>query len=172
MSCETSYVVVSRDCVFGVESCYDVVGRYDAETERQMLQALLILTGCITVEPPNNPLAIDDDGDGYTEFEGDCDDRDPDTFPGSVTEATSNECMKDSDGDGFGDVDASGEFDVGTDCDDLNPQRFPGSAENESDSECLIDEDEDGWSAEVGDCDDSIPHRNQRMNCGLQVYEM
>ena len=99
--------------------------------------AQLLSTGCITIEPPNNPLANDDDGDGYTEFEGDCDDRDPETFPGSVTEATSDECMKDSDGDGFGDVEVSGDFDAGTDCDDSNPLTFPGAAENESDSECL-----------------------------------
>ena len=29
------------------------------------------------VEVPKNPLAVDDDGDGYTEFDGDCDDADP-----------------------------------------------------------------------------------------------
>ena len=80
-----------------------------------MLPTLLILTGCITVEPPENPFTIDDDGDGYTEFEGDCDDRDPNIFPGSVTEATSGECMKDADGDGFGDIDVEGDFDAGTD---------------------------------------------------------
>ena len=34
-----------------------------------MLPTLRILTGCITVDLPENPLAIDDDGDGYTEFE-------------------------------------------------------------------------------------------------------
>ena len=119
-----------------------------------MLPTLLILTGCITVEPPENPLAIDDDGDGYTEFDGDCDDRDPNTFPGSVTESTSDECMKDSDGDGYGDVDVPEGFDVGTDCDDSNPLTFPGAAENESGTECLTDNDEDGWSAENTDCDD------------------
>lgn len=131
-----------------------------------MLSTLLILTGCITIDPPENPLAMDDDGDGYTEFEGDCDDRDSETFPGSVTEATSDECMKDADGEGFGDSDVEGEFDAGTDCDDSNPFAFPGAAENESDSECLTDEDEDGWSAEVGDCDDgdaSMP--NDDMDC-------
>ena len=130
-----------------------------------MLSTLLTFTGCITIDPPNNPLAIDDDRDGYTEFEGDCDDRDPNTFPGSVTEATSNECMKDDDGDGFGDVTVTGDFDAGTDCDDSNPLTFPGAAENESDSECLTDEDEDGWSAEVGDCDDGDASTVDDMDC-------
>ena len=36
----------------------------------QMFPTLLILTGCITVEPPENPMAIDNDGDGYSEFDG------------------------------------------------------------------------------------------------------
>ena len=130
-----------------------------------MLSTLLILTGCITIEPPENPLASDDDGDGYTEFEGDCDDLHPETFPGSVTEATSNECMKDSDGDGFGDVDVTGEFDPSTDCDDSNSLAFPGVCENESDSDCLTDNDEDGWSAENTDCDDSDPSTVNDMDC-------
>ncbi len=130
-----------------------------------MLSILLTLTGCISIDPPENPLAIDDDRDGYTEFEGDCNDQDPNTFPGSVTEATSNECMKDDDGDGFGDVDVSGYFDVGTDCDDSNRFIFPGAAENESDSECLTDEDEDGWIAELGDCDDGDASTVDDMDC-------
>ena len=51
-----------------------------------MLPTLLILTGCITIDPPNNPLAIDDDGDGCTEFEGDCDDSNLTMFVGFATE--------------------------------------------------------------------------------------
>ena len=34
-----------------------------------MFPTLLILTGCITIDPLENPLAIDDDGDGYSDFE-------------------------------------------------------------------------------------------------------
>ena len=36
---------------------------------------LLTVFGCY--EPKGNPLAVDDDGDGYSEFDGDCDDTDP-----------------------------------------------------------------------------------------------
>ena len=53
---------------------------------------LWLLIGCLTVEPPNNPLAIDDDGDGYTEFEGDCDDRNPNSFPGAAENESTTEC--------------------------------------------------------------------------------
>ena len=88
-------------------------------------------------------MAIDDDGDGYTEFEGDCDDRGPNTFPGSVTEATSGECMLDSNGDGFDDANVGGKFDVGTDCDSSNPFVFPDAAENQSSRECLTNNDAD-----------------------------
>lgn len=60
-----------------------------------MLRTLLILTGCITVDPPENPLTIDDDGDGYTEFEGDCDDSNPFAFPGAAENKSDSECWTD-----------------------------------------------------------------------------
>ena len=46
---------------------------------------LLLYLFASSVETPKNPLAIDDNGDGYSEFDGDCDDRDADVYPGSVT---------------------------------------------------------------------------------------
>ena len=50
---------------------------------------LLLLLACdvenYTIEPPTNPLAIDDDGDGYSEFMGDKDDTDPEHYPYSET---------------------------------------------------------------------------------------
>ena len=63
-----------------------------------MVWGLGLLTSCIS--DINNPLAIDNDGDGFTELQGDCDDgrwlfqlqSDPET-----------ECMLDADGDGYGD---------------------------------------------------------------------
>ena len=118
-----------------------------------MLFLLLILFAC--EEETKNPLAVDDDGDGYSEFDGDCNDHDSNIYPGSVAEAIYLECMLDNDGDGFGDANAIDPFDAGTDCDDTNPYTFPGAAENESDTDCLTDSDEDGWSAETEDCDDN-----------------
>ena len=101
-----------------------------------MFQTLLILTGCITVESPENPLAIDDDGDGYTEFEGDCDDLNPQTFPGAAEHESEVECLSDNDEDGW-----SAE---NTDCDDTDPSTV-------SDMDC------DGVLS-VDDCDDTDPH--------------
>ena len=36
----------------------------------------LAVLGCAESEQETNPLAVDDDGDGYSEFDGDCDDGD------------------------------------------------------------------------------------------------
>jgi hypothetical protein len=39
---------------------------------------LLLALGFLACTPKQqNPLAVDDDGDGYSEFDGDCDDADP-----------------------------------------------------------------------------------------------
>ena len=125
-----------------------------------VLLLMVSLLGCRT-DIPKNPLADDDDGDGYSEFDGDCDDRDPLVYPGSVEEDVYKQCMIDRDGDGFGDANAPQPYTAGSDCDDENPLTFPGAAEKESETECLTDEDEDGWSAENTDCDDSDATLNQ-----------
>ena len=88
----------------------------------------LFLIGCFVVEPSKSPLALDDDGDGYSEFEGDCNDQDDSVYPGAVTEAIYNQCMIDLDGDGYGNMGVTAPYDAGTDCDDYNPLAFPGAA--------------------------------------------
>jgi len=144
---------------------------------------------------------IDSDGDTYGEaglvdsvdptcsdvgvslFSGDCDDQDPDAYPGAPTvvgDGTDqdcdgvDECFEDLDGDGFGsaieiagdDLDCTnglGESDVGTDCDDL-------SAAHWSDCGLCVDADGDdfGDQCDLGsDCDDtSSAHWD---DCGLCV---
>ena len=52
---------------------------------------------CISVD---QPFAVDDDGDGFSEFEGDCDDDDADTYPGAAYNESAEDCMTDADGDG------------------------------------------------------------------------
>jgi len=103
---------------------------------------LLLFVGC------SNPLAEDNDGDGYTGFE-DCNDKDPKLHPG------------DYDADGFSPCDG--------DCDDDNPLLNPKDADGDGVSTCYgdchdsdaslndLDVDGDGLSSCDGDCDDSDP---------------
>ena len=55
----------------------------------------------------------------------DCDDSNSQVFPGAL-DSEGQGCYLDSDGDGFGDVNAEAPYDAGSDCDDsqdsLNPQ--------------------------------------------------
>lgn len=72
----------------------------------------------------DNELAKDDDGDGYSEFEGDCDDDNPDKSP------------EDVDGDGLSSCE--------TDCDDTDPQLnqidFDGDGISTCDGDCRDDD--------------------------------
>jgi len=87
---------------------------------------------------------VDNDGDGVTENEGDCDDADDTRYPGApeLCNALDDDCDGDvpadetTDGDGDGAVGCA-------DCDDTDP------ALN------LHDDDFDGWSTCTGDCDDT-----------------
>ncbi len=84
----------------------------------------------------------DSDGDGYTS-DIDCDDNDADTYPGAAWAESSTACMRDQDGDGYGDQTASGGITPGSDCDDRTS------------SLSGADADFDGWSTCAGDCDDA-----------------
>ena len=72
-------------------------------------------------------IANDQDCDGWLTA-ADCDDNDKFTYPGVAYIDSSIDCMKDFDGDGFGDLFASGQIIQGTDCDDtdnlVNPISF------------------------------------------------
>jgi len=87
---------------------------------------------------------IDDDGDGYSECEDDCDDGDPDTYDGApeICDGVDNDCdgslpVDEADVDGDGDRECDG------DCDD-----------NDADLN-LADADADGYSTCDLDCDDN-----------------
>ena len=87
----------------------------------------------------------DDDADGWTDCQGDCDDADPVLH------------NSDMDGDGF--------TPCGGDCDDTNSGVFPDAPElcdGVSDNDCDgnetvwdVDQDGDGWTWCAGDCDDT-----------------
>ena len=118
----------------------------------------------------------DNDGDGFTPNQGDCNDNSDTVHPGAeelpngidddcdgtIDEGTIN---YDDDGDGFSEVDG--------DCDDTNRLTYPGAKEVEDgeDNDCdktidegtrVYDDDGDGFSEVDGDCDDTKRAINPR----------
>jgi formylglycine-generating enzyme required for sulfatase activity len=102
-----------------------------------------------------DPLDIDDDGDGVTENDGDCDDADPVNYPGNVEvcDGQDNDCsgLADAVG-GEGDGDGDGVLGCG-DCDDADPSNFPGNAEvadgQDNDCDNLVDSDDPDLGSSV-----------------------
>ncbi len=111
----------------------------------------------------------DDDGDGFIELDGDCDDTNPDIHPG-MTETCGDGIDQDCDGTDLdcGDIDNDGDGITPNegDCDDQNAGIHPGADEipyNGIDEDCdgsdLDDADGDGYSGgpQGDDCDDGAP---------------
>ena len=114
---------------------------------------------------------VDDDGDGFTETDGDCDDSNADVSPDATEEIN----QIDDNCDGFidnyttsFDDDNDGLSEREGDCDDDNDAVFPNQeeVENAIDDNCngkidegsdSFDDDGDGYAEEDGDCDDADP---------------
>ncbi len=112
---------------------------------------------------------IDDDGDGWTEAQGDCDDADPSTHP-TATEyenGVDDDCdgIIDNDTNGYDD-DGDGQTEEGGDCDDADASTYTGAIEacDSIDNDCngtvddntpCYDDDRDGYTEIDGDCDDT-----------------
>jgi hypothetical protein len=126
---------------------------------------------------------VDSDGDGFgdpdmctqsdeqppgtVDNDDDCDDDNPNTFPGAAPSDDPLACMQDEDGDDWGDDDPPAGVDAGTDCVDDDATVYPGAADNEMPPDlCAQDADGDGWGdadppmgADPGtDCDDGNPN--------------
>ena len=125
------------------------------------------LIDCDDPDIADSDLCNDADDDGFT-ADVDCDDNDPNTYPGAVEfcDGVDNDCDEeidedaadaptwylDADSDGFGDPENSitscfppeGYVENSTDCDDSDPNTFPGAAEvlDGVDNDCngLIDD--------------------------------
>jgi hypothetical protein len=121
--------------------------------------------------------STDDDGDGLSECDGDCDDWDPASYPGAteVCDGNDNACSgsvpsgeNDDDGDLY--VECSGWNDTqgddpsilgGNDCEDTDSEMFPGNPEvcNGKDSDCngVPDGDTDLDADNIGELCDNCP---------------
>lgn len=126
----------------------------------------LSLWGCSPVEL--DPNDIDDDGDGLSENQGDCNDGNSLVSP-DLPEACDN-VDNDCDGqiDEDFDLDGDGRTTCGGDCDDNDPNTFVGAPEllDGVDNDCDgipdnnrsdTDDDGDGFTEDQGDCDDAEP---------------
>ena len=112
----------------------------------------------------------DDDGDGVSDYAGDCDDADPELYPGAE-EIAYDGVDQDCDGVDLVDVDEDGYIGAeagGDDCDDSQAGINPGATEwaNDIDDDCdgtadeetdRFDDDGDGYAESEGDCDDADP---------------
>ncbi|MEL6343272.1 MAG: putative metal-binding motif-containing protein [Myxococcota bacterium] len=61
--------------------------------------------------------------------DGDCDDASAVTYPGAAFNDSATDCMRDADGDGYGDEAAAGAIIAGTDCLDTLSDSYPGAPE-------------------------------------------
>lgn len=143
---------------------------------------ILLLTGCLLDRDgyeSARALLVDDDLDGLSEHDGDCDDTDPSRFPGAVDscDGNDNDCdgqvdedagstwYPDRDGDGFGDETepsmacepGEGWVQLGADCDDTRASINPDATEtcDGADEDCddAIDDNVDGAPAWYVDAD-------------------
>ena len=61
--------------------------------------------------------------------ENDCDDFDANVYPGIAVNDSMMDCMRDADGDGYGDSTAPTDGSSGSDCDDADSQSHPNAPE-------------------------------------------
>jgi hypothetical protein len=113
-------------------------------------------------------LCSDDDGDGWTDCQGDCDEADPATFPTApeLCDGLDNNCNGVVPADEVDD-DADGWMVCDDDCDDADGAIHPGATEvacdftdNDCDGALHADEtdgDLDGYTVCDGECDDGDP---------------
>ena len=141
---------------FGAERVYDNANLRRGYADKILEQAVAWASEC-----------SDDDGDRVTDCGSDCDDNDPNNFPGNVESCDG----RDNDCDGIidseeRDTDADGFAPCAGDCDDTDSTTHPGAAEacDGVDNDCdtvvpgdELDGDSDGFAACAGDCDDDDP---------------
>ena len=161
-------VCATNDCDDGVASCATVCADADGDGLRACEgDCNDANAGCTTD-------CTDDDDDGFC-VTTDCDEQNGATFPGAAPADDAQACMRDADGDEWGDAAPPAGVTAGTDCDDQSAATFPGAAPADGALACMLDADGDDHGSTSpppgvtagSDCDDAAPAINpaQVENC-------
>ncbi len=130
--------------------------------------------GSVVLEAVPGPC-LDPDGDGFVvccggcfltggRQCGECDDTHPLTHPGAASNDNPTACMRDVDGDNYGDPLPPAGVAPGTDCDETDASTHPGAAPNDNPTACMRDADGDDYGSSAPpagvasgtDCDDAL----------------
>ena len=120
----------------------------------------------VTLSGTGTPSETDEDGDGFSPADGDCDDENAAVSPAEeeICDGVDTDCDGELPAD-EADADYDGVLVCEGDCDDDDANVYPGAEEicDDKDSDCDGDDadyddvDEDGYTICEGDCDDSDP---------------
>ena len=134
-----------------------------ADTGNNNQDAGVDVDAIIQLDAAQTDPDVDDDGDGFTENQGDCNDGQPTVYPGApeiCDDLLDNNCNGAADGQ-EPDVDGDGYGPCQGDCDDGDPDVSPAADEvvdgidNNCDGIIDADIDGDGVTTADGDCDDN-----------------
>jgi MYXO-CTERM domain-containing protein len=165
VTAQVRFVIDVDESSFGAAQGYHTLTLCCAD----MFNESACLTAVVSIEFPFSE--DDEDGDGYSPGNGDCDDSDPTSYPSALElpDGVDNNCdwvvdenTTNSDDDGDGLSEAEG------DCDDDDALTYPHAFEQADymDNDCdglidegtdFVDDDHDGLAEAMGDCDDGDP---------------